>query len=470
MDDMNLKMRHLFDPRSIAFVGATNRTDKWGFRILSGLLHYGYRGKVYPINSSEREDILGMKPLPRVSSIPEPPDLAVIVTPQPTVLGIVNECVEKGVKACLVITAGFAELGRKEEEKLENQIVDTARKGGMMLVGPNSNGIMSMPSNLYLLMSRRLERIQSGSLSITSRSGSVGTSVLALCVDRNFGFCRFVSNGNEADLHIEDYLAFYGEDETTKVILGYTEGIRDGDRFIEIAQGVNRKKPVVMLMAGSTDAGARAARYHTASSSGGSELLYQRACREAGIVRVDDIEEIFTIGASFIRQPLPKGRRVGILTIGGGWGVVASDACTRAGLDVTELPEETLKRMDNYLPWWWSRNNPVDTGASLEWRGCLEALAECRDVDMILVMWVAGKEMTPATELCPVMESLIEQYHKPIILCSGGFETREAVEEFGKRQLVAFHSIDQAVKALSSLVGYSEYLSGYFSPAQASKG
>jgi acyl-CoA synthetase (NDP forming) len=129
MDDMNLKMRHLFDPRSIAFVGATNRTDKWGFRILSSLLHYGYRGKVYPINSSEREDILGMKPLPSVSSIPESPDLAVVVTPQQTVLGIVNECVEKGVKACLVITAGFAELGRKEEEELENQIVDTARKG-----------------------------------------------------------------------------------------------------------------------------------------------------------------------------------------------------------------------------------------------------------------------------------------------------------------------------------------------------
>ncbi len=177
-------------------------------------------------------------------------------------------------------------------------------------------------------------------------------------------------------------------------------------------------------------------------------------------MRVDDIEEIFTIGASFIRQPLPRGRRVGILTIGGGWGVVASDACTRAGLDVTELPEETLKRIDKYLPWWWSRNNPVDTGASLEWRGCLEALAECRNIDMILVRGVAGNEMPPASELCPVMARLIAQYRKPLILCSGGFETREAIEEFGKRQLVAFHSIDQAVKALSSLAKYSEYLLG----------
>ncbi|HRR41534.1 MAG TPA: CoA-binding protein, partial [Syntrophales bacterium] len=190
MNDVIRRMSALFDPQSIAFVGATNRSDKWGFRILSGLLHYGYRGKVYPINPSEHEDILGIKPFPSVSSIPESPDLAVVVTPQPTVLGIVGECVQKGVKACLVITAGFAELGRKEEERLENEIVDTARKGGMVLVGPNSNGIMSMPSNLYLLMSRRLERTKHGSLSITSRSGSVGTSVLALCVDRNFGFNR----------------------------------------------------------------------------------------------------------------------------------------------------------------------------------------------------------------------------------------------------------------------------------------
>jgi acyl-CoA synthetase (NDP forming) len=174
---------------------------------------------------------------------------------------------------------------------------------------------------------------------------------------------------------------------------------------------------------------------------------------------VQDVEEIFSIGASFIRQPLPKGRRVGILTVGGGWGVVASDTCIRAGLDIIELPDETLRKLDTCLPWWWSRNNPVDTGASLEWRGCLEALAGCHNIDMILVIWVAGKEMTPARELCPVMENLIDRYNKPIILCSGGFETREAIEEFGKKQLVAFHSINQAVKALSSLVHYSEYLS-----------
>ena len=452
-------MSSLFEPRSIAFVGATSRSEKWGFYILSRLLHHGYGGKVYPINPSERESILGLKPLPGISSIPESPDLAVIVTPRPTVPDIVRECVKKNIRACLVITAGFAELSRKEEIRLESEIVDTAKTGNMILVGPNSNGIVSTPSNLCLLMSTRLETVQQGSLSITSRSGSVGTTVAALCVNRNFGFSRFVSNGNEADLHIEDYLEFYGEDETTKVILGYTEGIQDGDRFLEITKRVNREKPIIMLMSGVTDAGARAARYHTASSYEGSELLYQKACREAGIIRVQDVEEIFSIGASFIRQPLPKGRRVGILTVGGGWGVIASDTCIRAGLDIIELPDETLKKLDTFLPWWWSRNNPVDTGASFEWRGCLEALVGCHNIDMILVMWVAGKEMTPARELCPVMESLIERYNKPIILCSGGFENREAIEEFGKKQLVTFHSINQAVKALSSLVQYSEYLS-----------
>jgi acetyltransferase len=453
------KFRPLFEPRSIAFIGATANSQKWGFVILSELLNNGYRGGVYAVNPNERGSVLGLEVFPSVSELPELPDLAVIVTPQATVPNIISECVGKGIRASLVITAGFAEIGLEAGSRMEQEIVDIARRGRMILVGPNSNGIASPPSKLDLLMTRRLELVHQGPLAITSRSGSVGTTVAKRCVDQHIGFSRFVSNGNEADLHIEDYIEYFGEDEETKVILGYTEGIEDGRRFLDIAKRVAREKPIVMLMSGVTEAGARAARYHTASFYYGREPTYELAYQEAGIIRVNDIDELPNIGAAFLRQPLPKGRRVAILTLGGGWGVVASDACIEAGLEVVELPEETYRELDRFLPWWWSHNNPVDTATSIQWRGCLEALASCPRVDMLLLMWVAGKEVTPVEEVYPVMESLMEQYHKPIILCSGGYVNQNTIEELGKRQLISYSSVNQAVKALTSLADYAEYLS-----------
>lgn len=453
------KFKPLFEPRSVAFIGATANSQKWGFMILSGLLDNGYEGKVYAVNHNVGGSVLGLEVLPSVSELPEVPDLAVVVTPQSEVPGVIRECVGKGIRASLVITAGFAEVGLEEGRRMEQEIVDIARRGQMMLVGPNSNGIASPPSRLYLLMTKRLDLIRRGTLAITSRSGSIGTTVAKRCVDEYIGFSRFVSNGNEADLHIEDYIEYFGEDEETKVILGYTEGIQDGGRFLDIVRKVSLKKPIVMLMSGITEVGARAARYHTASLYYGRGTTYELACREAGIIRVDDVDELLNVGATFLHQPLPHGRRVAILTLGGGWGVVASDACVKAGLEVVELPQETLKRLDKFLPWWWSRGNPVDTGASFEWRGCLETLAACPVVDMVLLMWVAGKELTPVEEVYPVMEALMEQYRKPIILCMGGYVTRDTIEELGKRQLIAYSSINQAVKALTSLANYAEYLS-----------
>ena len=454
------KFRPLFEPRSIAFVGATADSRKWGFDILWKLLDNKYEGKVYAVNPNEKGSVLGLEVFPSISSLPESPDLAVIATPRSTVLNVIRECVGRKVKAGLIITAGFAELAVEEGGRMEREIVDVARKGQMILVGPNSNGIASPPSKLSLLMTRRFDMpFQQGSIAISSRSGSIGTSVVMMCLYYRIGFSRFVSNGNEADLHIEDYIEYLGEDGETKVILGYTEGIQDADRFLDIARKVTLKKPVIMLMSGVTEAGARAARYHTASFSQEQESIYQAACQQAGVIRVSEIDELFKVGASFLRQPLPRGRRVGILTLGGGWGVVASDACIKAGLDVVTLPEETCGELDKILPWWWSHNNPVDTGASFEWRNCLETLASCPVVDMLLVMWVSGKEMMLIDEAYPVMENVMERYHKPVVLCSGGFVDQEAIEKLGKRQLIHFSSINQAAKALASLADYSQYSS-----------
>jgi acetyltransferase len=447
----------LFNPRSIAFIGATRNKAKWGFMILSNILLGGYKGKVYPINPNEDEDILGLKVYPTVYSLPESPDLAVIVIPQSAVSQTIKECVDKRIKASLVITSGFAEVAGEERKRAEVEMVEIARKGGMILVGPNSNGIASTPSDLNILMSLPLPPFRKGSLAITSRSGSVGTSVLRRSIAYNIGFSRYASNGNEADLHIEDYIEYFGEDPQTKTILAYTEGIQQGRKFLEIATKVSRKKPITMLMSGVTEAGARAARYHTASFYYGRESTYQAICKQAGIIRANDIAELFNIGASFLAQPLPRGRRVAILTMGGGWGVVASDTCVKAGLEVVELPDETYKELNRFLPWWWSHNNPVDTATGFKWEGCLEALTRCPAVDAILLLTGTGRGVMPIGEIAPAIRELIDQYNKPIILCS---ETREeeAIKELGQRDLIPYPSISQAVKALASLVSYSEYL------------
>jgi acetyltransferase len=459
LSEVTEKFKPLFEPRSIAFVGATTNSQKWGYMILSQLLSWNYEGKIYAINPNGNGSILGLDVFPNISSLPESPDLAVIVTPRDAVLDIIKECVARRVRAGLIITSGFAEIAGEEGREIEREITNIAQESGMIFVGPNSNGMASPPSNLSLIMSGLPMKLQSGSLGITSRSGSVGTSLVVMATLYGVGYSRFISNGNEACLHIEDYIEYLGEDPETKVIAGYTEGIQDERRFLEVAQKVVMKKPLIMLMAGGTEAGAKAARYHTASFYGEQESFYEMACKQAGIIRTNDIHELFYTAATFLRQPLPRGRRVGILTIGGGWGVIAGDTCARAGLEVVEFPEETYEKMEKVLPWWWSRNNPVDTVTSMSWRPCLEAMVSCPVVDMVLVLWVSGKRIPGTEDVCSVVDELIEQYHKPIVFCNGGYQDSESIKEMGERQLVPCTSVSQAVENLAALASYSEHLS-----------
>lgn len=459
MNEVIQRFKPLFEPESIAFVGATPNSQKWGYMILSQLLGWNYEGKIYAVNPNESGSIQGLDVFPSISSLPESPDLAVIVTPQRAVVDIMKECADRKVRAGLIITSGFAEVAGEEGREIQQEITDIARESGMIFVGPNSNGISSPPSKVNLFMNALPMRLQPGSLAITSRSGSVGTSLAMMATFYRVGYSRFVSNGNEACLSMEDYIEYLGEDEKTKVIAGYTEGIRDEGKFLEVAQKTAWKKPLVMLMAAGTEAGARAARYHTASRGKGQESFYKAACKQAGIIRVSDVDELFYTASAFLRQPLPEGRRVGILTIGGGWGVVASDACVRAGLDVVEFPQETYRKLGETLPWWWNPNNPVDTATSLSYRPCLEAIASCPTVDMVLVLWFSGKMLPGTEDLCVVMDELMQQFHKPIVFCNGGYQDKEVTREMGLRQLVPCISVNQAVRNLAALASYSEHLS-----------
>ncbi len=277
---MEINFQPLFDPKSIAFIGASNSPGKWGCIVLKNLINGGYPYPIYPVNPKEKE-VLGLKSWGNVKDLPETPDLVVIVIPPPAVPQAIEDCVKKGILAGLVITAGFAEVGT-EGEKLQQEMLGKARKGGMILVGPNCNGILRPSKRLFPQMPAVFP--ETGPVSVVSQSGNVATSLSQRANKTGFGVSCVVSSGNEADLHCEDFFEFLAEDPQTHVIISYIEGFRNGRRFFDRAGRITAKKPLVMLKAGGTDAGAQAAMSHTASLAG-SDSAFAGACRQCGIIR-----------------------------------------------------------------------------------------------------------------------------------------------------------------------------------------
>ncbi|RJP24874.1 MAG: hypothetical protein C4520_03255 [Candidatus Abyssobacteria bacterium SURF_5] len=480
------RLSPVFNPRSIAFVGASNSVTKWGFLILFNLLDGGYQGRVYPVNPRERE-VMGVTAYPSILDVPDAVDLAIIVVPPPQVLPVIRQCVEKKVPAGVVITAGFGELGEKEKD-LERQMVELAHGGGMVLAGPNCAGVLNAHLSLYCLMPPFFPK--PGDISMCSQSGNVGASMLRFSLHREMGFSKFISTGNEADLHTEDYLEYFGEDPQTNVILSYLEGPHDGRRLFQTARSVAKKKPIVLIKSGRTAAGEKAARSHTGSLAGSDEI-FDVMCRQAGIIRVEDIEQMFDTGRAFQRQPLPKGKRVAIVAAGGGWGVLAADACSRVGLDVVRLRPETLEALDEILPSWWSRNNPIDLVAGLkpgDFINSIEVMLRCDYVDAVMALGgigfstvraqgfrkschaerynlihlselFVGEDMRTARGII----ELIDTYQKPVIVASetsiGARPNLNppvlAIEEAG---VMVYPTPDRAAKVLARMVERALYL------------
>jgi len=481
-DETIKKIDHIFNPRSVAYVGASGNPGKWGYITLSNLIAAGFGGPIYPINPKANE-ILGRKVYRSVEALPEVPDLAVIVVPPPSVVPAVRACGEKGIRAGIVITAGFAELGERSGG-LQQELADAAREGGMVLVGPNCNGAMNPRAKVHIQFPPFLA--PPGPIAVVSQSGNVVDSLARQIMLRGFGCSKCVSTGNEAVLHTEDYLRYLAQDPDTKVILSYIEGFKDGRRFLEVAGEVSRKKPIVMLKVGKTRAGARAAMSHTASIAG-ADSVFEAACRQAGVIRAEGLDDLLDIGLAFLRQPLPKGRRVGVVTSGGGWGVLAADASNERGFDVIPLPDEVLKELDGFLPAWWNRGNPVDLVAGSMGEPifkCVDALLRSESVDAAMVMGImtalAGKRHPTASDkdgrtrwgaeltqgVVDVMErfnGMAEQYEKPVIVATEHMfadailESR-IVHALGQSNSVCYSMPHRAVAVLDALTRYGKYV------------
>ena len=480
--DLIAKLKLVFEPSSIAFLGATNNPFKWGFRIFANIVNGGFQGKLYPINPTKQE-ILGRKVYKTVGEIPEIPDLAVIVIPPPGVPAVLRECADKGIKAVVVITAGFAEVDR-QGEKLQQEMVEIAQRVGVRFIGPNTDGIVNPHHKLYAEMPPIFP--YAGPISIVSQSGNIVGTMMRLAIDSGFGCAKCISSGNEADLHAEDYIRYLADDPQTRVILSYVEGFKDGSRFFEAAKEVTRKKPIVMLKTGETPAGAIAAKSHTASLAG-MDTVVDAMCQQSGIVRVRHLDELVDAGTAFLCHPLPRGRRVGIVTAGGGWGVLAADACAKLGLDVVQFPPETINELNSFMPAWWSHGNPVDLVAGLFGDGvmrCIEVVLRSPVVDGVIFLGIMPalpmEQFSRAAKLedrdrmrdailsaiinvFDKLKELTDKYDKPIVVGSepiafGADLANKIIRSLADRNCVSYDMPHKAAAAFAYLAKYGEFL------------
>ena len=376
----------LFEPRGVLVTGASTHPGKFGFVSLHNILASGYNGAVFGTNL-QGEEVLGIKTVADIASLPENQiDLVFVCTPASANPDLLRACAKKGVKAAFLTSAGYGEAG-DEGRKLEDDLIALADELGILLAGPNGQGVVSTPAHLCAQIVAPFP--PAGAIAVASQSGNFVSSFLNYSRQTGVGISRAVSAGNAAALGVADLIEWYGTDDATRVSLAYVEGISDGAGLMRRLTAAAKNKPVVLVKGGATENGARAAASHTGALAA-NDSIFDGACRAGGISRAATVEEAFEAAATFATQPLPKGPKVIILTTAGGWGVVTSDAIARDGsLQLMELPEDLQKQIDTKLPPRWSRNNPVDCAGG-ETRDTIpevmEMIAVNPDVDAVIYL------------------------------------------------------------------------------------
>ncbi len=454
-------LKTLFQPRSVAMVGASQDETKSGGMFISRLLKDGYRGAIYPINRRESE-IRSLKSYPSVLDVPGEIDLAVMAIPAAGVPQVIAECAQKGVKFAIVHSVGFSELGAEGRE-LERQILETARSGGVKIVGPNCMGMFSPRASINTIAPNSRLPMEPGSLAFVGQSGWATETMIILGNERGLRFSGVISIGNQSDLTIEDFLEYFGNDPETKVIAFYIEGIKQAGRFFKLAEEISRRKPIIAWKGGSSEFGAKAAASHTGSLAG-NYALFQAASRQKGIITALSLEELMDLAVAFSCPHLPKGNEVGMLIEAGGGAVASSDACAKAGLSVSPLPKDVQQKLRGFLkgkiPPSPSLANPVDlvwppfSEAPSIFATCLEIMAQAVD-SCLMICYVPIHDERFLSRL----ESIRDQAKMPIIFIPGNpIDQREGMSLATRRGIPAYTMPENAVRAISALTQRAKYL------------
>ncbi|HOL30543.1 MAG TPA: acetate--CoA ligase family protein [Anaerohalosphaeraceae bacterium] len=456
-----MTLDRFFNPQSVAIVGASRQPSKVGYEILAGLLKGGYPGKIFPVNPTAPE-IQGLKAYPDLKSIGQVPDLVVLVVSAKLVPQAVQDCANLGVKAVIIISSGFKEAG-PEGAELEKSIVRIAKTSGLRIIGPNCIGLMVPSRKLNVSFGGDLP--QPGSIGYFSQSGSLLAAIVDMARDTHLGFSKLISIGNKADVDELTIIRALGEDAETEVIAGYLETIADGDAFIRQAESISRQKPILLLKAGFTAAGARAASSHTGRLAE-TESAYECVFERAGVIRCESIKDQFDYARAFAYQPLPKGSRVAVIANAGGAGIMATDAIEREGLQLAQFSEETRKRLSQSqeLSRAASINNPIDLlgdALSDRYEFALQAVLEDPNVDTALVL-LSPHAMTECTQTAHAVVRVANQNgrNKPILACFlGAGRVAEAVRVLRDGKIPPYDSPESAVRAVKTMSRYAEWKS-----------
>jgi len=470
--------KYLFSPESIAVIGASNTPGTWGNNAMKGLLGNKSR-RIYPVNPNA-DEILGVRAYHSVTDIPDTVDLAVIVVSAPLVSKVLQECVAKDVKTAVIISAGFAETGG-EGRKQEAELVEIARRGGIRFIGPNSMGHADTRTQLSTF--GQTWEMHRGPAAVLAQSGNMCLKIVHNLTAAGVAFSKYISTGNEADLHMEDYLEYLTGDDDTKIIAAYIEGLRDGRRFIKLAREITPRKPIVVVKVGGTQESARAVMSHTGALAG-ADRVYDAAFRQSGVIRVDDDDELCDVVYALLNCPLPRSNRVGILSIGGGPGALTAEACEKERLVIGTLEEATLKKLDKYLPPRWPRRNPVDmagpsTAEFAVISDLLLALLEDAGIDAVFLLAPIVMDKTllanrmglkPAQikayqekeeKNLKLIRETSEKYGKPVILLWQSRDMRPdptVSSLFRKEKILVQGNARRAAKIMRYLAWYKQYL------------
>jgi acetyltransferase len=459
VQDQFQQLDAIFAPKSVAVVGATENIGSVGRTIMANLISSPFGGTVFPVNP-KRSSVLGVKAYPSIKAIPDPVDLAVIVTPAGSVPGLIQECVDVGIRGAIVISAGFKETG-PAGAALEQEIMDIAR-GKMRIVGPNCLGVMMPVYGLNATFAGGMAR--PGNVGFISQSGALLTSVLDWSFTENVGFSAFISVGSMLDVNWGDLISYLGDDPQTKSIVIYMESIGDARSFLSAAREVALTKPIIVIKAGRTEAAAQAAASHTGALTGSDEVL-DAAFRRAGVLRVDRIADVFYTVEVLAKQPRPAGKRLTILTNAGGPGVLATDALISDGGELAEITPETINKLSEFLPSAWSHGNPIDVLGDAgpdRYAKALEIAATDANSDGLLVI-LTPQAMTDPTQTAEQLKPYAQIPGKPVLASwMGGAEIAAGEAILSRANIPTFPYPDPAARLFNYMWRYTYNLRGIY--------
>ncbi len=446
-----------FTPDSVAVVGASGEPGKLGYIVLDNILQYGYQGKIYPVNPNAKE-IMGLRAYARTTDIPDPVDQAIIVVPSRAVPGVMRDLGEKGVKKAVVITAGFKEIGLAGL-KLENEVKEIAREYGIRFLGPNCLGFID--TSISLNASFAFGMAKKGNIAFLSQSGALAQAILDWTQVSGIGFSKFVTLGNKADINESDLIEAWESDPTTSVVIAYLEGISDGTRFRKAALALTRTKPLILVKAGSTAAGSRAASSHTGTLAG-FDAAYNAVFKQTGILRAGSVEELIDFALVFANQPILPGERIAIVTNAGGPGIMASDAIEKAGLKLTQFNKETVDKLRASLPPTANIYNPVDVvgdaGAD-RYKIALDTVLADPNVDGALIL-LTPQASTEVEKTADVIVDAAARSGKAIVTSfMGGPAVTRGINTLTERKIPNYPFPERAVESFQAMKHYREWLS-----------